>query len=238
MRIAVVDDERPSRSELSHLISECMPGVEIDEADSGKKALELAEQARYDVMFIDVHLGDMEGTALSLMLQKLLPGVQIVFATAYDAYAVKAFDMEAADYIMKPFDPKRVSRALERAKARLNTEESRREAAPDKLWVAADKRSLLLDIGDIAYIEAEARCCILHTRQGDFTSTQPLAAFEKRLQPHFFRTHKSFLVNLSYVTELYPWFNGMYCVRLRGFEQENVPVSRKQMKPLRELFEL
>lgn len=237
MKIAVIDDERPSRSELTHLIKECLPDAQVDEADSGQKALELAASGGYDALFVDVHLGDMEGTTLSLMLKKVLPRAQIVFATAYDAYAVKAFDMDAADYIMKPFDSKRVAKALERIKSRLGGEAGRRDP-PDKLWVSADKRTVLIDFGDIVYIEAEDRCSVLHTRQGDFTSTQPLSAFEKRLQPRFFRTHKSFLVNLAYVTELYPWFGGMYCVRLRGYEEANVPVSRKQVRPLRELFEL
>lgn len=236
MRIAVIDDERPSRSELRHLIGQCVPEAQIDEADSGAKALELAAENHYDAMFVDVHLGDMEGTTLSGLLKKALPDVQIVFATAYDDYAVKAFDMDAADYVMKPFDPKRVARALERVKARLG--EGEKKAPPDKLWVSFEKRTVLLDIADIAYIEADAKCTTLHARQGTFTSAQPLAAFEKRLQPGFFRAHKSYLINLSYVTELYPWLNGLYCVRLRGYETVNVPVSRKQVKPLRERFEL
>ena len=242
MRIAVIDDERPSRSELCHLIRDAAPDAGIDEADSGQAALELASSGRYDVMFVDIHLGDMTGTTLSMMLKKLQPQAQIVFATAYDKYAVKAFEMDAADYVMKPFDPARVARALQKARARLGEEPkpaAEPAPVPGKLSITSDKRMVLLDIPDIAYIETDNRCCVLHTRQGDYASTQPLTYFEKRLaQSQFFRIHKSYLVNLQYVTELYPWFNGMFCVKLRGYEKENLPVSRKQVKLLKELFGL
>ncbi len=243
MKLAVIDDERPSRSELCHLILECAPGTQIDEADSGQKALELAAQNHYDAMFIDIHLGDMTGTTLSLMVRKLLPQVQIVFATAYDEYAVKAFDMDAVDFIMKPFDPKRVARAVQKLEARLKNVSPApptREEQPvcNKVSISCDKRLVLLDIPDIAYIETDGRNCVVHTVNGDYTCTQPLSYFERRLAcAQFFRIHKSYLINLQYVAELCPWFNGMSCVKLKGFESHNLPVSRKQIKPLKELFD-
>ncbi len=241
MKLAVIDDERPSRSELCHLILECAPDTKIDEADSGQKALELAAKSHYDAMFIDIHLGDMAGTTLALLLRKLLPDVQIVFATAYDQYAVKAFDMDVVDFVMKPFDPKRVARAMERLETRLkNTGAPQKEEPPavsNKLSISCDKRLVLLDIPDIAYIETDSRNCILHTVHGDYSCSQPLGFFEKRLaSAQFFRIHKSYLVNLQYIVELCPWFRGMSCVKLRGFESENLPVSRKQLKQLKELF--
>nr|WP_319488074.1 LytTR family DNA-binding domain-containing protein [uncultured Caproiciproducens sp.] len=242
MKIAVIDDERPSRSELRHLIQEYLPEAEIDEADSSAKAIELAGMKTYDVMFVDVHLGDMTGTTLSIMLKQMIPTVQIVFATAFDEYAVKAFDMDAVDYIMKPFDPKRVAHALDKAAMRMRGPVSRQEEPPlvkGKLSISCDKRVLLLDISDIAYIETDSRCCVLHTGKGNYTSTQSLSYFEKKLaSAQFFRIHKSYLVNLQYVAEFYPWFNGMFCVKLRGYESESLPVSRKQAKLFKEIFEI
>lgn len=237
MRFAVIDDERPSRSELCHLIRENLQEADIDEADSGQKALELASENDYDAFFVDVHLGDMTGTTLSLMLRKLQPETPIVFATAYDTYAVSAFEQDAADYIMKPFDPKRVAMALEKIKLRLNSQIQPSHIA-GRISVTTEKRVVFLDIAEIAYIEADSRCCVLHTCQGDYVTTQTLACFEKKLaQAQFFRIHKSFLVNLQYITELSPWFNGMFCVKLRGRESESLPVGRKQVKRLKEIFD-
>jgi len=244
LKLAVIDDERPSRSELKHIILKILPDAQIDEADSGQKALELAAESSYDAMFVDVHLGDMHGVSLSLMLKKLQPNVQIIFATAYDEYAVKAFDMDAVDYIMKPFDPKRVSHALSKLTVSHHAADTGRpgETVPEvnnKLSISFDKQVVLLDIADIAYIETDSRSCVLHTIAGNYTSAQSLSYFEKRLlQSQFFRIHKSYLVNLQYVTEISPWFNGMFNVKLKKFENENLPVSRKQIKLLKEIFNI
>lgn len=237
MRFAVIDDERPSRSELKHLIEEITPSAHIDEADSAHEAIELASQNRYTAMFVDIHLGDMSGTDLCTILQRMQPDIKIIFATAYDEYAIKAFDMNATDYIMKPFDPARVRRALERTV-------SEPAAHPpgcrlNKLSIVSDKRVVVIDIPDLAFIETDSRSCVLHTRSGDYSSAQPLGYFEKKLSEEgFFRIHKSYLVNLSYIIELSPWFNGMYCAKLRGYERESIPVSRKQVKAVKDIFEI
>ena len=244
MKLAVIDDDRPSRSELKHIILKILPDAQIDEADSGQKALELAAENTYDAMFVDVHLGDMPGVSLSLMLKKLQPNVQIIFATAYDEYAVKAFDMDAVDYIMKPFDPKRVAHALSKLTAAPRAADTVKpdDMVPEvnnKLSISFDKHVVLLDIADIAYIETDSRSCVLHTVTGNYTTAQSLSYFEKRLaQSQFFRIHKSYLINLQYVTGISPWFNGMFSVKLKKFENENLPVSRKQMKLLKGIFNI
>ena len=245
MRIAVIDDERPSRSELLHLLGEALPEAQLDEADSGSRAVELAAQHSYDAFFVDINLGDMTGTTLSVMLKKLHPHAQVVFATAYDEYAVKAFDMDAADYIMKPFDPARVERAVRRLRQRLGDGPQRPQALPEatpgvgRLSISCDKRVVVVEIDRIAYIETDSRCCILHTGQGDYTSNQPLGYFEKKLAGHrFFRTHKSYLVNLQHVIEIYPGMGGLYSLRLRGYEELHLPVGRKQVRLLKEIFDL
>ena len=243
MKIAVIDDERPSRSELMHLIAQAMPDAKLDEADSGSHAVELASQNSYDAFFVDINLGDMTGTTLSLMLKKLQPQAQVVFATAYDEYAVKAFDMDAADYIMKPFDPTRVERALRRIEARQGegapTKAKEQAAARGKLSISCEKRVIVLEISRIAYIETDSRSCVLHTLDGDYVCTQPLGYYEKKLAGYrFFRLHKSFLINLQYVVEITPWMGGMFSVRLKGYEGKDLPVSRKQVKLLKEIFDI
>ena len=112
MRIAVIDDEKYSRVGLIHQIRQTLPQAEIAEAASGAQALELLENQTFDMLFIDVHLGDMEGTTVAALARRLMPGAKIVFATAYSEYAVRAFELRADDYILKPFDPERSPRPL------------------------------------------------------------------------------------------------------------------------------
>lgn len=244
MKIAVIDDERPSRSELCHLIKEILPDVVIEQADSGYAAMELVTQHQFDAMFLDIHLGDITGTKLSSMLRKIQPDLPIIFATAYDEYALKAFDLGAFDYIMKPFDPKRIEQTIQKLQHTLHLtkdKSSKQEGInmPDKLSVTLDKHVILLDIKDISYIETVDGSCIIHSKQKQYLSTQPLSFFEKRLADYrFFRIHKSYLINLNEIVEFFQWSMGTYCVKLKNYENKNLPISRKQIKLLKDLFDI
>ena len=120
MRIAVVDDERPARSELKHQLLELLPDAQIDEGDSGARALEMAGEAHYDLFFLDINLGDINGTVLVNALKNMQPHMKLVFVTAYSEYAVKAFELEVEDYIMKPFDKKRLEKMLKKCEIKRN----------------------------------------------------------------------------------------------------------------------
>ena len=105
MRIAVIDDEKLTREELIRLIREDFPQAEVYEAGSGVQAMQLLEKKTFDFLFIDVRLGDMEGTTVASLARRLMPEAKIIFATAYSEYAVTAFELQANDYILKPYDP-------------------------------------------------------------------------------------------------------------------------------------
>ena len=235
MRIAVIDDERPARRELIHQILEVYPDSVIEEADSGASGLELISSRSFDLLFLDINLNDMEGTTLAAAAKKILPDAQIVFATAYSQYAVKAFELGVDNYILKPFDPDRVRRVLE--KCRREAEAPAAALSSDKLAINTKRKILLLDIRQIVYLETEGRGCILHTTGGDYTENQLLGEFEKRLAPHgFFRIHKSYLVNLNYISEMFPWANNSLALKMQGFEQHILPVGREKVKSLRQLL--
>ncbi|MGN1314775.1 MAG: LytR/AlgR family response regulator transcription factor [Lachnospiraceae bacterium] len=246
MKIAVIDDERPARKELIHQILAVMPDSQIDEADSGSSAIDLISRKEFDLLFIDINLDDMEGTALASAAKKLLPHAQIVFATAYSQYAVKAFELEVNNYILKPFDPLRVQMVLEKCQRELKTtgsEQSVPVSPPSsstvsgRLPVNMNKTIVLLDIGKIVYIETSGRSCIIHTTEQDYTENLLLGEYEKRLSPHgFLRIHKSFLVNLKYITEMFPWANNSLALKMQGFEQNILPISRERLKLLRQLI--
>lgn len=237
MKIAVIDDERPARKELIHQILEVFPDSVIEEADSGASGLELISHQPFDLLFLDINLNDMEGTTLAAAAKKILPNAQIVFATAYSQYAVKAFELGVDNYILKPFDPERVRLVLE--KCHRETKQSPAALSSDRLAINTNRKILLLDIRQIVYLETEGRGCIIHTAGRDYSENQLLGEFEKRLVPHgFFRIHKSYLVNLNYISEMFPWANNSLAVKMQGFEQNILPVGREKVKSLRQLLGL
>ena len=258
MKIAVIDDERPSRKELIHQILSVMPDSLIEEADSGSNALELISSRPFDLLFVDINLNDMEGTTLAAAARRILPDAQIVFATAYSQYAVRAFELGVNNYILKPFDPDRVRRVLEKCCHDLNLSKGAAAASgtaavpgpaavsgpaaapvlsPARMAINVNRTIVMLDIPQIVYIETSGRSCIIHTATRDYTENQLLGEYEKRLAPHgFFRIHKSYLVNLGYITEMFPWANNSLAVKMQGFEKEILPVGREKVKNLRQLL--
>ena len=258
MKIAVIDDERPSRKELIHQILSVMPDSLIEEADSGSNALELISSRPFDLLFVDINLNDMEGTTLAAAARRILPDAQIVFATAYSQYAVRAFELGVNNYILKPFDPDRVRRVLEKCCHDLNLSKGAAAVSgtaavpgpaavsgpaaapvlsPARMAINVNRTIVMLDIPQIVYIETSGRSCIIHTATRDYTENQLLGEYEKRMTSHgFFRIHKSYLVNLGYITEMFPWANNSLAVKMQGFEKEILPVGREKVKNLRQLL--
>lgn len=243
MKIAVIDDERPSRSELIHQILTVFPDCTIKEADSGAAALELINNETFDLLFIDIELNDMEGTTLAAAARHILPHAQIVFATAYSQYAVKAFELGVSNYILKPFDPVRVRNVLEKCQKDMIAAQNLRKlednpyhtpAPPYRLAVNTNRTIVMLDVKDLIYIETENRGCILHTLTKSYTEKHLMCEYEKRLAPcGFFRIHKSYLVNVNYIAELFPWANNSLAIKMQGFEKTILPVGREKVKGLR-----
>lgn len=260
MKIAVIDDERPARRELIRQIQEAVPDCEIREADSGAGALLLFnEEDDFDILFVDINLNDMEGTTLAATAKKLLPEAKIVFATAYSRYAAKAFEMEIDDYILKPFAPDRVRHVLEKCVRGLkqkredggqqeNGEKNtgRPEVELQQAGVTAPRIPIpvnhsirFLDVPQIVYAETQGRGILLHTRTGSYEVNQLLGDLEKKLQPYgFFRIHKSYLVNLECITELFPWTGNGLAMKLKGYENTILPVGRERLKTLKQILNI
>lgn len=238
MRIAVVDDERPARSELIYLIRQCSPEAEVMEADSSEHLMALLDNETFDACFVDIDLGGANGTTLASMIKSRQPETLIVFATAYREYAVKAFELGAVDYLLKPFDLERVKKSMERLKEKseeLNMRQNSTEI--HKLMVNAGSSYQVLDVSEIVYIETENRACRIHTKNRDYIQNESLNFYESRLRgDRFFRIHKSYLVNLDYVVEMVPGFNNGYSLKMKYFEKERLPIGRTQVKEFRNLF--
>lgn len=240
MRIAVIDDEYAGRSELCYLLKQFISNPDLAEINSGKDAIGLFEGRLFDIAFIDMELGDMTGVELAQQLLLIQPTLKIVFATAYDAYAIKAFDIGVIDYVLKPFEPKRMEQCVRKLeKVMTQTVEPETTLLPNKLTVPAKDSMLFINIEDIMFIETENRHCRIHTQKEVCPSNQTLGYYEKKLQGYpFYKTHKSYLVNLEYISEISPWFNGAYILKLRGENNLTIPISRGRMKELKSILKL
>ena len=139
MHIAVIDDEKYSRVELIHQIRQYLPQAEIMEAGNGVQAMALLEKNTFDILFIDIHLGDLEGTTVASLARRLMPEAKIIFATAYSEYAVTAFELGVDNYILKPFDPARIRQVLEQCAAPPAPARSE-----DRLAISSNRHTILL----------------------------------------------------------------------------------------------
>lgn len=244
MQIAIIDDERPAREELKLLLSECLPEAILHLGNSGEEALILLEQEDIDILFLDIQLNDINGTVLVSMIRRGYPNISIVFATAFEEYAAKAFDLNVTDYITKPFSKQRLEQTIQKIiKEQSQLKErhliSPRGMAASKISIQCDKKMIMVDVKEIIYIETNRRNLIIHTLHGDYTDTTSLNSYEERLQAYsFYRTQKSYLINLNYLDEIVPWFNNSYGAKLKCTHGEVLPIGRTQLKELRAMFSL
>ncbi|MEL3973531.1 LytTR family DNA-binding domain-containing protein [Rossellomorea oryzaecorticis] len=240
MKVAIIDDEPYSREEMKHLLSE-YPWVEIvGEASSAETAMELILTQDPQVLFLDIEMPGMSGVDLAEALQKMKQKPEIVFATAYPDYALKAFRVEAVDYLVKPFDEEQLSQTMDRLKKLLLTDlgEQKDTKKMGKLSVQDEDKIIFIEPGNILYIFREERETYICTEKKKYTCKLPIKELEAKLATHpFFRVHKSYLVQLPYVEELIPWGNGVYQLKVHGVK-EKIPVSRNYVKELRERLEL
>lgn len=241
IKIAVADDERPARSELIYQLRESVEDVKIWEADSGAKILNLVVEQEFDILFLDINLGDIQGTALIKALKNIRPDMRIIFVTAYSEYAAEAFELEVEDYIMKPFSPKRLSRILDRWLPKEKEEETKDETVKEsplrRLAISCDGKTVFEKISDIVYIETCNRGCMIHTVKQDYYEGKMIGEYEKKLEgKRFFRCQKSYLINLDRVKEVFPWKNNAFGLKMQGYESEILPVARDKTKMLRQLL--
>jgi two-component system, LytTR family, response regulator LytT len=253
----IVDDEQLARDELAYLLKNADDVSVVAQGKNGLEAVNLIKEHNPDLVFLDVQMPGLDGFGvIKKLLDKKVPLPKIVFATAFDQYAVKAFEVNAIDYLLKPFDKKRVAQSLEKARAKqesagLRSEkidalvkmlESQKQPAV-KVLLRAMGRMLLVDQREICYawiedgiisvvtggpngIEGESNCRTLE---------ELLESLDTNL---FWRAHRSYLVNINRIREVVPWFKSSYQLRMDDKKQTEIPVSRAQTKRLRELFGL
>ncbi|SFD15037.1 two component transcriptional regulator, LytTR family [Bacillus sp. 491mf] len=240
MRILVVDDEMLARDELKYLLYRTKEVDIIDEADSVEEALEKLMESKPDLVFLDIQLSDDNGFEIANILKKMKQPPAIVFATAYDQYAIQAFEVDALDYILKPFDEERIVQTIKKFKKRKQheMEEKQEVHAPDvssrmkKLALSIDESIVLVNIEDIVYAGLLDGKVIVKTICDTYATHDTLVILEKRLpQMNFLRVHRSFIVNINHISEIQPWFNSTYNLIMK--DDSKVPVSRTYAKELK-----
>ncbi|MGZ3496826.1 MAG: LytR/AlgR family response regulator transcription factor [Vulcanimicrobiaceae bacterium] len=234
----VVDDEALVRSELIYALKRIASDVEVVEADDAHRALELLRTQRFDVLFIDIRMPELDGLETVRILRQLPSAPSVVFVTAHDDHALEAFDLGAVDYLLKPVKSDRLAATLARVRAAQGAPAGQAEPpAARKLPVDVDGRTVLLRVEDIRYCSMESRSVMVHTYDAAFRFRGTLADVRSRLDPYgFVQTHRGFLVNPEHVLEISPFFAGSYVVRVGNKERSQVPVSRSCVAQLRRVF--
>jgi DNA-binding LytR/AlgR family response regulator len=253
MHILIADDETPARSELRYILEILAPDATFYEATNGKEALSVIEREPIEVVFLDINMPDVDGLAVAATIMDGPEPPLVVFATAYDEYALRAFELAALDYVVKPFDERRLAQTMERVRQALAERDTlaRRQAALreyllqaapteglTKLWGQRENQNrVLVDYRDILWVEAEAKKVYVQTIAGEKLQVRhTLKELEPRLSPHnFARVHKAYLVNLDHVAEVVPWFSGTYLVRMADEARTEVPMSRRYAVHLKKM---
>lgn len=232
MKVLIVDDEPLARNELHYLLKENVLINEIDEANGVMMADQKVNANQPDLVFLDIKLDDGNGMALARRWKKLPQPPAIVFATAYDNYAVDAFNEAAVDYILKPFDPERINEAVARVAKIRGTADQAENVAEQAAWqnprlsITIDDKTMVIQKRDVMYIETQGGYTRLHLRNDKLLiSRQTLTSIAQLLNPrHFMRIHRGFIVNLDEIDEMQPSFNHTYELMLK--DGSKIPVSR------------
>lgn len=236
LRAIIVDDEAPARSELSFLLDEIGQVEVAAEASNVREAIEKLKDVGADIMFLDVNMPGADGLQLAEALTKLKCPPYVIFVTAYSEHAVKAFEVNATDYLVKPVETERLQQALNKVAGLISSQG--RPTASERIPVEKGGKKLLIPATKITYVMAKDDYSYLHTETDRYLSTVSLAQLESKLEPlGFFRVHRRYLVNLAAVSEVDPVSGGTLLLTLNG-EEEQIPVSRRRVAALKKALGL
>lgn len=235
-RCLIVDDEAPAREELRYLLGTIEGTQVVGEAANGEEALLLLRSLDYDLVLLDIKMPGGTGLAVAEAIRGAPNAPKIIFTTAYPDYAVQAFDVDAVDYLVKPFDAERLGRAIDRAltgRAEETGPQPSARESPVRVPVQQGDRTVLVAETSILYAVAARSYSYLQLLDERVLVSYSLNDLERRLSGRFFRTHRSYLVNLDHVRELRPDANGALLLVLDDPRRSRVEVSRRQARDLR-----
>jgi two-component system LytT family response regulator/two-component system response regulator LytT len=248
----IVDDEQPALEEINFLLSRSR-GQSHQPGANGIEAIQLVEELEPDLLFLDIEMPGLNGFKVVEHLASKDELPQVIFVTAYDQYAVQAFDVNAVDYILKPIEKSRLEKAVQRAKKQLESETGMRSQlknlmnlmAPtaqkkSKLLLKDKNRNLLIDSEEIVFASVSDSVVHLSTVElSGETNFRTLEELQANLDPEiFWRVHRSFLVNLNKIKEVVPWFNRTLQLKMADKRETEIPVSRSHSRRLKDYLKL
>jgi len=257
LRAVVVDDEQLARDELCFLLQQ-IAGVEVvAQAGNGVEALRVIEEYQPDLVMLDVQMPGLTGFEVARRVVQAELDSQIVFVTAFDQYALDAFEVNAVDYLLKPVEAERLATAVERARKRVASEKpsdkragedlerliqmlADRQGRREQLAIKVEDRFLLIHTDEVVHASLEDEQIRVVTNSLSGTSNyRTLDELQTRLDPAiFWRVHRSHLVNINKIKEIVPWFSRNYILRMKDTKGTEIPVSRSQTRRLREYLKL
>ena len=254
LRAIVVDDEQLARQELCFLLQQ-LGGVEVvAQAGNGVDALTVIEEYQPDLVMLDVQMPGLTGFEVARRVLEAGLESQMVFVTAFDQYAIDAFEVNAVDYLLKPVEPGRLATAVERVRKRMAAERAApapdfeqllqmlgdRQGRREQLAIRVEDRFLLVHADEVVHASVEDDQIRVVTNSLSGTSNyRTLDELQARLDPAiFWRVHRSHLVNINKIKEIVPWFSRNYILKMRDGKGTEIPVSRSQTKRLREYLRL
>lgn len=251
IRCVIVEDEIPAAEELNYIISQnksiSVDGVAYD----GESGLEVIRKRKPNAVFMDINMPLQNGIDLAKKVKKFDDSIDIIFVTAYDEHAVEAFELYALDYVLKPFDDKRISITIDRLinkwKDKVQEDEKlphilneiinkidKEERLVKKIPCERKGKIVLVNLKDIYFCYIEDEKTYVKTKDDSYLIGYTLCQIEEKTD--FFRAHRSYLVNMDNIKELYSWFNGTYKIVMNDIENSEVPISRNNVKKLKELL--
>ena len=246
LKVLIVDDEPEIRLVLKKVL-ERIPGFEWSgEAGDGAVALGLAVSLHPEIVFMDVEMPGISGVDCARSIAAVYPDTYFIFATAHEEYMADAFDLYAADYLLKPFKIERIEQTLIRigelfrqhANDRRLTQESRVDKGLDKLLIRNKESLSLIDIKDIILIQREERSTVIYTADNRFITSESLSELEERLdQTAFLRSHKSYIINLAMIQKIYPYGRWTYLVKLK-YTDKDALITAERFQELEKFFEI
>lgn len=253
IRSIVVDDELPAREELIYILQSFEEIEIVGEASHGMEALELNRKLKPDLIFLDIQMPKINGIDVAGKILKESHIPFVVFVTAYEEYALQAFEVNAIDYILKPISIERLSKTVEKIINNTNIEKSNylgklnkliqdlrvneRETGT-KISVSANGKLIPLDSAEIIYATIENKNTIIFSEKGKFETNYTLGELSRKLnRANFFRCHKSYLVNLDLIEVIEPWFNSTFNLKLKNIK-DKIPVSRSQSKEFKNIMNI
>jgi two-component system LytT family response regulator len=240
----IIDDERLAREELKSLLKDYHEVDIIGEARNGEEGIEKCKLLQPDLLFLDINMPGMNGFEMVKQLEEI---PKVIFVTAYDEYAIQAFEVNALDYILKPVDPVRLKDAIDKlsqseddfqsSEAEVATRKYRRLSLKDKVFIKDGEKCWFVELSKVRMLESDGNYVKVYFDQFRPLILRSLNSLEDRLDTeYFFRANRKFIINLQWVSSIENWFNGGLQVELR--EGEKVEISRRQAIRFKEMMSL